>query len=77
MKIKHSEIVNFRAEHLEAERHNRGQFNAFEQKQILRTYKKSGLDFGTAAKQLAEYADLSGTTVADESVLKTWWNQIR
>lgn len=66
----------FRKEHAEAVRHNRGQYNKGEIKSLLRMYKKNaGYSFEQAHQELLEYAQKSGTTVPERSLLELWWRQ--
>lgn len=71
-----SEICDFRAEHREAERHYKGQYNKSEFKGLLRTYKSQNKFFEAAARDLAYYGEISKTTIPPENLLRLWWTQI-
>lgn len=75
--VRFSKYADFKAEHREAERHNRGQYNKAEIKGMLRNFKSQGMSFETVCSVIAEYGRISGTTIPSEDQLTYWWAQIR
>lgn len=75
--VRFSRYADFHAEHREAERHHRGQYNKSEMKQLLWNCKSQKMSFEDVCSAIAEYGVISQTTVPSKEQLTYWWEQLR